>query len=260
MEETNPFQLPFSITPGNYALQVEAVDRARNIAQGNSEINVEPIERPQITVCPGLFVAGEEIIYLGGSSLPDSEVKVFLEKDGKLIKEWTLSADQEGYWSLAKKDLLLPGNYKISAKTIDSRGAESDFSEPCFAGIVLQGFAIGPLIIVYKSIAFFGAILFLVLLVGVFYLSRRFKKTRESIGREIDDLRHKFYKEYQELKCGLERELEFISRERGGREPGEEERKKEKELLKDLTDIKEVLEKELKDIEAINKDKTDIDF
>jgi len=79
----------------------------------------------------------------------------------------------------------------------------------------------------------------------------RAKRTQKLIEKETQDLKQKFYKEYKELQDDILKELEILKKTRAGGEITAEEKKREEELLKNLEDVKTVLEKELKDIEEI---------
>ncbi|MDI6591688.1 MAG: hypothetical protein QME61_01995 [Patescibacteria group bacterium] len=94
-------------------------------------------------------------------------------------------------------------------------------------------------------------VVLIIILAGIFYLLWRTLRTRRLIEKETQDLKQKFYKEYNELQDDIQKELEVLRKIRGEREITEEEKKRETELLKNLADVKRVLEKELRDIEKI---------
>ena len=77
-EETNPFRLP-SQAPGTQVIVVRALDQAGSFAEGTTEVKIESIFVPRVTVCPEVFVSGEEVLYLEGDALPNIRVIVFLE-------------------------------------------------------------------------------------------------------------------------------------------------------------------------------------
>jgi len=246
--KTTPFRLPVQ-TPGILPILVKAIDRAGNFTESKAEVRIESIAVPKITICPEVFKSGEEMIYLGGTALPDIKIIISLKKEEELVKEWEVTSDAEGDWSLAKEGLFKSGNYKILVRAKDSRGAESYPSEPCLLKIILGGIAIGPWIITYKILTFFGLILFIILLLFFLFLIYRIKKTRKIIEIEVLDLKKKFYKEYYELRIGIEKELKILRSIQTERELNSEERGRQEELLKDLEDVERVVRIELKDIE-----------
>jgi len=248
--ETNPFRLPHQ-APGVHPVIILAVDMAQNSTESRAEAKVESIPAPEITVCPSVFVSGEEVMYVSGSALPNSQVLAFFKKDEKLAKKWQVTSNETGEWFLVEDGLFKSGLYQITARTINIKGAISYESSPCSVKVILIGVAIGPLVMSYKTLAIIFLIIFILVLAGIFYLLKKIRKSRGLIEKETKDLKQKFYKEYEELRADIERELEELKRARGERAISEAEKEREKGLLKNLADIKEVFEKELKDIEKI---------
>lgn len=248
--KTTPFRVP-NLIPGTYLVTVRAFDKAENFTDSQIKIEIESILVPEITVCPGTFRAGEEKLFLAGTGLPESKQIIFFEKNSEIIKQWEVFSDKEGDWSLVKEELFKSGIYKVFVKTEDKRGTISNPSKSCFVKVILGGISIGPLILSYKTLTLIGLILLISLLVFIFYFFRKIRKTRKLIEIETLDLKKKFYKEYNELKSGIERELEEFKKLTKERELTSEEKKRQDELLKDLKDVERVLTEELKDIEEI---------
>jgi hypothetical protein len=246
--KTTPFRIPLQV-PGVYAIIAKAIDRAGNFTESKAEVRIESIAIPKITICPQVFKSGEEMMYTGGTALPDTKIIISLLREEELVKEWEVTSDVEGDWSLAKEGLFKSGNYKILVRAKDSRGAESYPSESCLFKIVLGGISIGPFIITYKSLTLFGSFLFIILLLLFIYLLYRIQRTRRIIEIEVLDLKKKFYKEYYELRIGIEKELKILRSIQTERELNNEERERQEELLKDLEDVERVIRIELKDIE-----------
>ncbi|MCX6759224.1 MAG: cohesin domain-containing protein [Candidatus Nealsonbacteria bacterium] len=248
--ETKPFRLSH-LTPGIHQITVRAFDKAGNYIDSATEVKVESIVAPEITICPGTYNAEEEILYVGGIALPNHTVIIFLKTNDKIIKSWEVYSDEKGEWFLEEDGLFKPGTYKISARAKDVRGAVSNFSKECIIEIFLGGFAIGPWIIGYKTLTLFTLIILIIILFGIFYLFWKIRKNQRIIKRETQDLKQKFYKEYKELQDDILKELTILKKTRAEGEITVEEKKREEELLKNLEDVKTVLEKELKDIEEI---------
>ena len=248
--ETMPYRLP-KLEPGAYDISVKAFDRAGNFNESGVEVKIESISIPQITICPPVLNPLEELFYAEGIVLPNSKVIVFFEKEEKLIKEWDVNSDGEGNWFLVKEVLVKSGIYKISVKTEDERGTISYPSEPCFVKVILGAIAIGPWIMSYKTLIWVFVVILILILALIFYLIWRSRRTRKLIEKETQDLKQKFYKEYNEFRAAIERELEALRKAKTKRELSEEEKEREKNLLKELSDVKEVFTRELKDIEEI---------
>jgi hypothetical protein len=248
--ETTPYRLPLQ-APGIHLVIVKAVDKAQNFTEESADVKVDSIGLPEFTVCPSVFHSGDEKMYLAGTATPDSQVLVFLKKNEKLVKQWEITADKKGDWFLIEDGLFKSGIYQITARTKNVKGAISHESSLCSVKIVLAGITIGPLILSYKTLTIIFLIISLLILIGIIYLFLGIRRTRRIIKRETKDLKEKFYKEYKELQADIEKELEVLKKAKGERRISEAEKRREEELLKNLADVKEVLEKELKDIEEI---------
>lgn len=248
--ENLPWRLPKK-EPGDYQVFIRAFDKAGNFTEGKIGFKIESITVPKIANCPENFRAGEEILYISGSTLAKSTVILSLEKNGNIIKTWEVLSDENGEFSLAREDLFPSGNYKIVAKTQDSRGAKSYNSEPCLVRIILGGIALGPLVLTYKKITLIIFLIFVILLIILFLILSKIKKTKRKIKEEALDLKKKFYKEYNELVADIKTQLEFFRTAKEERELTEEEKRMEYQLLRDLADVERVLREELADIEEM---------
>jgi len=248
--QTNPFHLPLQ-NPGTHSLEIKAVDRAGNKTLSISEVKIESIGVPEITVCQDVFLAGEELLLIEGSALPNVKILLFFKKDEILVKKWEVFSDEKGNWSLTESGLFKSGIYKILARAQDSRGATSNPSEGCVVRVILKGITLGPWIISYETITLLFIFLFFVGLAIVIYLIWRMQRTKRAIDRESKDLKKKFYKEYQELREDIQAQLEMLKEAKSQRELTGKEKEMERRLLKDLYDIERVIREELKDIEEI---------
>ena len=246
--QSNPLRLPHQ-APGIHKVLVKAVDMAGNYTENVTQIKVESIEAPKITVCPETFVAGEEVLHVEGTALPNHTIISFFESDEKLIKTWEVFSSEIGEWSFEEDGLFKSGIYKVLARAENKKGAISNPSEGCQVKVILSGLSLGPWIISYKTLIWIFIIILILILILIFYLFWKTKRTRKLVEKETQDLKQKFYKEYKELEDDILKELEILKKVRGEREITEEEKKREAKLLKNLADVKEVLEKELKDVE-----------
>ena len=246
--QSNPLRLPYQ-APGIHKVSARAMDMAGNYTENVTQIKVESIEAPKITVCPETFIAGEEVLHIEGTALPNHTIISFFESDEKLIKTWEVFSSEIGEWSFEEDGLFQSGIYKISARAENKKGAISNSSEECQVKVILSGLSFGPWIISYKTLIWIFIIILILILILIFYLFWKTKRTRKLVEKETQDLKQKFYKEYKELEEDIGRELEILRKLKAGKEITEEEKKREAKLLKNLADVKEVLEKELKDVE-----------
>jgi len=237
--------------PGKHEVKVVAVDNAGNKTSSALDVIIDSIQSPQISVCPGVFVSGEEILYLEGTSVSGNNVIVFLNKNGLNIKKWEVTADNQGNWAVKDGSLFRSGMYTISTRAKDYRGAVSNSSAECSSKILLSGIVWGVWIISYKVLLIILFIVLILLCLIFAYIYIHTGKKHKRLNRETRDLKEKFYKEYYELKEDIKRQLEIFKRAGMERGLSEEEKELESKLLKDLDDVEQVLSKELGDIEKL---------
>ena len=248
-EESLPWQMPL-LEPGEHLILVRAIEESGDVIENAAKVVIESILIPEIIFCPQKFSSGQDTLYIAGNSLANSQVLVFLKENGLDIKTWQVNSDSQGSWFLRDEILLKPGVYEVSAKTKDLRGAISDSSKSSFLSASLSGVMLGSFIVTYKALALIVIVLLIILFNWLFYTIFRMSRNRKLIAIEIKDLKDKFYKEYNELKVDIEKQIRLLRETR--EELTYEEKEREKELLKNLDDIERVLSEELKDIEKID--------
>lgn len=246
--ESNPFRLPLQ-SPGTHKIIIKAIDKAGNYTESTTEVKIESILPPQITVCPNDYVAGEEVLHIEGTGLSNQKTIIFFEADEKSIKTWEVLNNEKGEWSLSADDLFKSGFYRISAREKNEKGAISYQSNECKMKVIFSGISIGPWIISYNLLIWIFLIILISILLIIIYLLFRIWRSERRVKRETKDLKEKFYKEYNELELDIKSELEKLRRIIGEGGISREERKREEELLKNLADVKNVFDKELKDVE-----------
>ena len=240
------YRIPLQF-PGDYLIKIEAVDKAGNSTTALAKIKIESILSPEITVCPNSLFSSEEVLHIEGTAISNQTVVVSFTKGEELAKEWEVQSDNQGNWFIDEDSLFRSGGYVISAKTRDSRGAISNPSLSRYVQVTLNGIAIGPWLITCPWVIISLIVLFVALCIFLVYIFQRIKLARKNLQEETQDLKEKFYKEYSELKRGIEEELKI----KKNRTLTEKDKQRQKQLLKDLVDVEDVIVKELKDIENI---------
>jgi len=242
--ETNPLHLPHQ-APGSYDILVKAIDKAGNSEKSSALLDVESIPIPEISVYPKTYIAGGEVFYVAGTVPADLTVIIFFEKEGKLIKTWETKSDKDGDWSFSTSELFKSGNYLISARSRDQRGAISHSSPRYQVKVILAGISIGPLIITYQTLFLILMILILLITVIVVYLiSSKTKKLRKETQEAAQSLKDTF----NNLREETIKRIEYLDS-KPGLNPEEE------KLRDELIDILEKSEEEVaKEIEDIKKE------
>lgn len=246
----NQYQLPVQ-TPGTHSIIVQAVDRAGNIRTNVAGIAIHPIEKPKIVIWPRTYVAGEEKFYIEGTALPKNEIMLFLEKDDDLERLWDIRANDKGEWIFSTMELLETGIYYLFAKAKDERGATSEFSPKQEVEVTFSGIALGSLLITFKNLTSFLAILLSLLIVLAIYFVNKNLSTKKTLNRETKEAEESLHRGFNELRRDIEREIEGLEIVKSKKELGEKEKEIIKNLREDLKEIEKYINKEIKDIYSI---------
>ncbi len=240
--QTSPFQLPHQ-APGSYKILVKAIDRAGNFREAATLLNVESILIPKILIYPETYIAGEEVFYVEGTALSNVTVIIFFKRNDKLIKKWEVGSDENGIWLFSTDELFKSGNYTISARSKDERGAISDSSPEYQVKVILGGISIGPWIFTYRTLFLILIILTALIMAIIIYLILSKKRKVEKETREAAD---SLKKTFNDLKKKITKRIERLDF-RPGLSP------KEKIIRDELIEILErsekIVRKEIEDIE-----------
>ena len=119
------YKLPL-LPPGTHTLRIRAVDKAGNFSEGLMEIEITPIESPEITFIQQDIFVGETSIPAKGTALPNARVIIFIKKDtGETLFTSFASTNNEGNWEAVLTPQLMKGMYYAEVRAQDSRGALS---------------------------------------------------------------------------------------------------------------------------------------
>jgi hypothetical protein len=112
------------LSVGEHTLFIKAFDKAGNYLADSVSLTVKALEAPVFIDYPQDLLAGEEFV-LRGKTSPNSQVTIWIEKEGDQAFTETVTSDADGNFVLTLKDGLKKGIYNIWASVIDSRGAQS---------------------------------------------------------------------------------------------------------------------------------------
>ena len=233
-------------TFGTHTIIVRAVDKAGNNTLAMTEINILPIGTPVITDYPQTLLPGATLS-IKGTAVPETQVKVYIQKDEKEVKTGETKSDAEGRWSYIGTESLEKGVYKIWAEVIDSLGAKSEPSEKVTIQVIPPAFIrIGSLVIDYLTTVVTLLILISVIVFGIVWGWRKIIKRKRRLRKEITEAERALFHAFKVLKEETEEQIEKLDG-----EPGLSDREKEicDELKKSLKTSEKFIGKEIKDIE-----------
>lgn len=244
-EEINPFIMPLR-SFGLHKVAITAIDKAGNEKRSFIDVNIDSIAPPEILIKPGIYNAGEEVLYIGGKAIPNSIIVIYFKKEENLIKTWETISDAKGSWSLYTDELFSGGVYMIYATAEDSRGAVSRSSEEYKIEVSLNGFAVGSLLINYKSLILILTLLILIFSFVTICVYHKMKIERKNILRETREARLSLKNTFKDLRHKLEKKIEYFNS-----KPGLNAKEKQirNSIFVILKNSEKIVEKEIKDIE-----------
>ena len=219
------------LKPGEHQILVRAYDKAKNFTEAKEVIIISPIISPKINKYPSNIVSPGEKLVIRGEALPHATVEIYLNKRGKEPIVFNTVADEKGGWEAIYENIIPSGSYSVWAKQILDTGAESLESNTVYIGVnswfwrALQWLKnIGGFIV--AVLVFLAAVS-----VGAYYFKHRFRMWRIRLRKEIREAESAVSEGFKKLKKEI----------KSG--------KTSSRVLKDLSDIEENIEKEIKDIE-----------
>lgn len=134
---TDTFKL-YPQEPGKHKILVRATDRAGNSIEQDIDFEILPIETPLVAVINKKIIIGtDDILVIRGSAMPNVNVIVTIEDKNKfLVVRDEVKSDSQGKWEFSLDKELKSGNYFVSVKAKDSRGAMSLPTSPVKVGFV----------------------------------------------------------------------------------------------------------------------------
>lgn len=243
--DKTPYAFPV-LKPGLHKIVVSAFDKAGNVASSSREFIIEALKAPVITDMPKIIDKGDDLPIQGTSFYPDAVIKIYIakdtDKDGKDAKIVETKTDPDGNWTFFQKNELDKGTYRIWAKVIDGRGAES--YESMKKTLSVQSKSI---VCAYGWWIVFGLVMIIIMLVGfIFYLRHVNRQQRDRAIRESRELERRLNEIFSALKEEVNELLEFADKKVGFSDS----EKRVKDKIGEALDIsQEFLSKEVKDVE-----------
>jgi len=207
------------------------------------------VEKPTIIIWPKTHVSGEERFHVEGTAPSQAEVIIFLEKDGKLLKEWQALANDQGEWLFSMVDLLRPGVYYLFSQARDKTGAVSDFSAKQKVEVRFSGLVLGAFLLTFKNLALGLAAALLILVILAIYFTKNNLRDKKILKKETKEAEESLHKGFDELEKDIKREIEKLESVKSKKELGEKEKEIIKNLKEDLKEVEKYIGKEIKDIE-----------
>jgi hypothetical protein len=240
----NPLKLPFQ-APGKHLVVVRAFDKAGNFTDAKKEIEILPIETPEIKSCPKSIYPNSSLT-LEGKSIKDAKIRVFLQREGEepILKE--IKASGDGEWIFVS-DSLKEGKYKVWVEAKDERGALSLPSKTCEFYVGLPTFLkFGKIAIDYLTIMITLIVLIIGVIIVVVYAWYRISLWKKRIKRETKEVARTVVRAFKNLRKEVSEQIRYLD---GKPSLSEEEKKIKERLEKALDTAEKTIGKEIEDVE-----------
>lgn len=242
-----PYKMPLQ-APGKYLVLVKAYDGAENFSSATAEIEILPIQEPVINKFPNSIVLGEDL-NLEGKSLFGYKVRIFISKEGESSAReiGVAEPDKEGDWSFTYSNLIGKGEYTAWAIAQNEAGALSLPSNRVNFLVILPLFLkFGRIAIDYLTLIFALILLIIGEISFILYKRHQISLWRKRIKKETAEAEENVVKGFKSLHEEVQKQIELLDQ-----KPGltKEEEKIRDKLQESLSIQKDLLKKDLKDIE-----------
>ena len=246
--KSNPYTLPLQ-APGKRNILVQAFDKAGNYSVATEEFIISPLEPPKITEYPKELLSGG-ILVAKGATYPDSQVKIWLQKEKDDVKSFNVKSGQDGKFIFISDEKLKDGIYKIWAEVVNDRGAKSLPSEKIIIVIKrpvffqIGSWAISLLAVIVPLVALVILLLFI-----IWYGWYKLSIFKKRLRKEVREAEASLHKAFDLLKDDILEQSKMLEKARNKRKLTEEEEKIAKQLKKHLDNSEKLVQKEIEDIE-----------
>lgn len=236
------------VTPGEHTMVVRAIDRAGNSIEKQISFSVEALPVPKIFQYKEHVTTGSALA-IKGKALENSEVKVFMSKDGSDPLQQGVLSDAEGNFIYVIEEVVDSGTYEFWAQTRNRYGAESDISNKATVFVTRPGIAVyGGIIIGYLSIIAPLVGLTVLLLVSLWWGWHKFRSYKKTLKKEVNEAEDVLHKEFAELKKMTQQEISSLERARSSRKLTPEEHSIIKRFKGSMTESEKHINKEFLDV------------
>ena len=236
------------LLPGMQVVIVKAVDMAGNQRLNTDEINVVGLEPPHIKFISNDITEGDAFI-VKGTTYPNSEVMLFLKKDGREEIYESAVSDDNGEFSHIWTTKLDGGVYTFTAHVMNQTGAESPRTRPqqlmVRAAVI---FRIGSFIVTAGSLIGMVAVVILGLITLGTLIVRRFQRFRKIILSDVDAVDRGVHRSFDLLKDDLQNEMRALEKVKTRRQLTLQEERLLEKFSENVDQAESFIEKKISDV------------
>ncbi len=245
--EDGKYRLPVQ-SPGDKKILIRAVDKAGNDRIESITINVLPLDKPIIEKYSD-EVTIEEPIKIYGKSYPNGSVIAYISEKNTGNFEERVKVDSSGNYTFSLINHPVAGVYSIKLKNVDSRGAESEYTDPINVEVKESDF----IKFSSKFINYTSGILLIVVVLGfiiylVIHLYHKVNRFRIHVKKGIKKSEDSVTKSLKVIKKDIESCLELLNDTKDLRELSKEEKVLLKKLSKNVEQTEKIIKDNIEDI------------
>ncbi|MDO8493135.1 MAG: hypothetical protein Q7S19_01150 [bacterium] len=247
-DDAKEYTLPL-LDPGKHTITARAFYDSNKFLESSIELNITPLDKPEITEYPRQLNYGENLI-IKGKTYPNSTVTLHLQKDIDQPVDYSIKVDKSGEFAFVYDKQVSGGIYKFSVEVQDSRGAKSESTDKLpiavneLAIIRIGTVVVNMLTLIISLLALSGILIFI-----MFYGWHKFRALRKELNKEIRESETGLHAVFRELKEDIEEQMEKLDHAHTKRELTHEEKAIRKVLLNHLSVAETYLESQIRDID-----------
>ncbi len=245
---TGIYQTPV-LAPGKHRMMVKVFDGAGNSIANFAEFEITALTLPTINNFTKDLTSSERF-RATGSSYPNAQVIFELNKSGEETVTLTANTDEQGNFDLISEDPLVDGKYKLRVKVVDSRGAQSFWTEDFEVRVqkpALWRFGSVAISVLSVIIPLFALITLLAFM--LWYSWHKFRSFRRRVSREVSEAEVVLQNAFANLKVSVANRVKMLEKTGQKRDLTPEEARMVMQLRKDLDRAESIVAKEIRDIQ-----------
>ena len=213
----------------------------------------QPVSIPIITDWPKELEEGSALT-VKGLGYPNGKLLIFVQKGSAdpVIEEMFAGSDGRFSYNFAKA--VSAGLYLVWAKNVSNEGIVSGSSDIVTVEVVQPlFFRVGTIALNYASIIITLLALILLLILIILWIWRRIRKWQERQGVEISEAEKALHEGFEKLQSGLRKYVRYLTAAKSVEGVKRREADAEDDLAEELSGIESKIEKEIEDVEKVNK-------
>ena len=244
---------PGAVTSGDHNLSVRAYDAAGNYTEDSKLFSVKYTSAPTVDEINSPLSEGDSLFIQGGAE-PDSEIKVWIEREGTAPVEVVVQSDEKGIYSYVYDDKLIAGAYTVWTQMIDGEGLLSELSDRISIAVSEPPMAsVGEQTLEYFMfvIPLLGFVILLAHL--IITKTRKIKVYQEAVDVEAHEASDVTHNTFENIHSEMEEYFTLLKSAEKQRDLTKEEGEIKKFLATKFQDEEEIVQKEIEDIVEIEK-------